>query len=165
MIPRSDQLLSLIQFNVFRAMILNFQLIGLDLEYICDDDSISPFGTILPDRGCTSLPPSLRPTSLQRAVIHHPWIDFFPVHEVRDNLIRAGNSYDDEELCIDLMGFCNAPSEKTGLIVWGEPWNCTSWEVTSEFAQKWGWVVRGCTDLIASTNYWRAQRGENPILF
>lgn len=38
---------------------------------------------------------------------------------MRDNLFRAGDSYDDLELCADLVGFFNAPVARTGLIVWG----------------------------------------------
>ncbi|KFZ19697.1 hypothetical protein V501_00559 [Pseudogymnoascus sp. VKM F-4519 (FW-2642)] len=161
----NDQLLPLIQFNVFRAMLTNIRLLGLTLERICDEDYVSPFNGSQPDQVDISfLPSSLRPTSLQRRVAHHPWLDFFPFPTVRDNLIRAGDTFDDEQLCIDLMGFCNAPSEKTGLIIWGEPWNPQGWEVTESFVRNWAWVITGCTELMVSTNHWRAQRGDK-LLF
>ena len=163
--PLNDQLLPLIQFNMFRAMLANIRLLGLTLERICDEDYVSPFNRLQPEQTVISfLPSSLRPTPLQRSVAHHPWLDFFPFPTVRDNLIRAGDTFDDEQLCIDLMGFCNAPSEKTGLIIWGEPWNPRGWEVTESFVRKWAWVITGCTELMVSTNHWRAQRGEK-LLF
>ena len=164
--PMNDQLLPLIQFNVFRAMLANVSLLGLTLERICDEDYVSPFCGLQQDQGSISfLPSSLRPTLLQRTAAHHPWLDFFPFPAVRDNLIRAGDAYDDEQLCIDLMGFCNAPSEKTGLLIWGEPWNPRGWEVTESFVRKWAWVITGCIELMESTNYWRAQRGEKRLFY
>jgi hypothetical protein len=50
---------------------------------------------------------------------------------MRDNILRAGDSYDDLELCADLVGFFNAPVARTGLIVWGEPWDPMAWEARS----------------------------------
>ena len=50
---------------------------------------------------------------------------------MRDNLLRAGNSYDDLELCADLVGF--SPTTRTGLIVWREPWGLEGWGFTQLF--------------------------------
>ncbi|KAG4443586.1 hypothetical protein IFR05_000963 [Cadophora sp. M221] len=162
--PTNDQLLPLIQFNAFRALLANVRLLGLRLERICDDDYVSPFNQVKPDKAVlSSLPSSLHPTSLQRMVVHHPWLDFFPFPVVRDNLIRAGDTFDDDQLCVDLIGFCTAPSEKTGLIIWGEPWSPQGWEVSESFVRNWAWVISGCSDLMVSTNYWRVQRGEKPL--
>ncbi len=80
-------------------------------------------------------------------------------------MLLAGGSYDEYELCNDLVDFCDVPNEKTGLIVWGEPWDPSGWEMSESFLSRWRWVVNGCVGLLASTNYWRAQRGESELVF
>ncbi|KAJ5641802.1 hypothetical protein N7490_005802 [Penicillium lividum] len=171
--PTADHLLTLTKVNVFRAFGHNMRLIGSDLDEMGDDDAISIFNTGLPSpesQGSSptnsenELPVSLRPTKLQRTVPHHPWLDFFPIPKMRDNLIQAGQEWDDEELCIDIMGFwSNGASEEAGLLVWGDPWDVQNWEFTESFLKKWQWVVRGCPELMNSTNAWRAKRGEKLI--
>ncbi|EON64780.1 hypothetical protein W97_04013 [Coniosporium apollinis CBS 100218] len=162
--PTSDLLLTLIQVNVFRAMMSNIFTLGMTGE-VMKDDALSPFHTT--NSGClpSSTPPNLRPTMLQCQTPHHPWLDFFPLPVMRDNLLRAGESFDDVQLCIDLVGFCGAPTGRAGLIVWGEPWDPYSWEVTEGFVKNWGWIVRDCPELFESTNFWRARRGEERLLF
>ncbi|PIG87879.1 hypothetical protein AARAC_000841 [Aspergillus arachidicola] len=54
-------------------------------------------------------------------------------------------------------------AERKGLIVWGEPHHTRSWEATPRFLAKWSWAVKGCDDLIESTNHWRMLRGEKPL--
>ena len=49
------------------------------------------------------------------------------------------------------------------LIVWGEPWDTSGWEVTPGFVRKWTWALKGCEELIETSNRWRAARGEDPI--
>lgn len=130
------------------------------------DDALSPFTTQGPgvagDGRDGSLPPSLRPTTLQKTHTHHPWLDFFPIPKIRDNLLRAGESFDDEALCVDIMGFWDSSptSSNCTLLVWGEPTDPGSWEVTEDFLRRWPWVIRGCPELLQSTNYWRRKRGE-----
>jgi hypothetical protein len=83
---------------------------------------------------------------------------------MRDNLLRAGNEWDDEELCIDIMGFWDGNvGDSHGLVVWGDPSDPRNWEVQPGFVKKWGWVIRGCDEIIYSTNRWRAKRGEQPL--
>lgn len=162
--PRADLLLTLIQFNVFRALFSNSIAIGFTLDWLTGD-AISPFfrdKTIVHDRSC---PASLRSTTLQRQVSHHPYIDLFPFPALRDNLFCQGEDFDDDDLCHDLVEVCHAPSERSGLIVWSNPWDPTSWEVTIEFIDKWPWMLRGCQELLLSTNYWRGKRGEEEIHF
>jgi hypothetical protein len=132
------------------------------------DDAISPFNLVKsPEEslslGNAEMPPSLRPTKVQRTVPHHPWLDFFPLPKMRDNLIQAGDDWDDDDLCHDIMGFWNSSAGNAGLLVWGEPWDVKNWELTEAFLKKWQWVVRGCPELMNSTNAWRAKRGERLI--
>jgi hypothetical protein len=160
--PRADHLLTLIQFNVFRALLSNTNTLGFTLEWL-HEDAISPFTTTNPERLDTSCPQSLRPTSLQRTIPHHPWLDLFPIPTMRDNILRAGDSFDDTELCMDLVEFWSSPGERSGLVVWGDPWDPRNWEVSEEFLRKWAWIIRGCQELFQSTNSWRMKRGEKKL--
>ncbi|KAE8353484.1 hypothetical protein BDV28DRAFT_157027 [Aspergillus coremiiformis] len=163
--PTSDHLLTLSRVNVFRAFATIMSILGMypHKEWM-HDDAISPFTTLHPGYvSPTSLPPALRPTAVQQSIPHHPWLDFFPHPRMRDNLIRAGDAFDDEQLCIDIMGFWDVSTESCGLLVWGDPQDPESWEVSEEFIRKWPWVLWGCGDLLVSTNRWRAMRGEKLI--
>ncbi|KAK9244395.1 hypothetical protein V1506DRAFT_476728, partial [Lipomyces tetrasporus] len=108
------------------------------------------FSTMNP--GCLDhcLLPSLHPTVLERTIPHHPWLDIFPIPTMRDNLVSAGDSFDDVQLSIAIGGF----------IVCGAPWDPYGWEVMEGCVKNWDWVVKGCHEILESTNYWRAQRGE-----
>jgi hypothetical protein len=161
--PRVDQLLTLIQFNVFRALLSNTNTMGFGFAWLEDEDALSPF--LLPRPTELSTPASLLPTALQRTIPHHPWIDLFPFPHMRDNLLlaEARGGYDEWGLCNDLVDFCNVPAEKTGLIVWTEPWDPSGWEVSEAFLQNWPWVLSGCRELMVSTNFWRERRGEETL--
>jgi hypothetical protein len=161
---------SLSQFNFIKALFANIEVFGLSDEEM-DDEALSPFNKLLgpfpiqPEIAKArfdNLPTSLRPTELQHATPHHPWIDLLPMPAMRDNILRQDvNSFDEEELCHAMRG--QAPEHNAGLLVWRDPWDPTGWEVTEEFIKSWGWVVVGCMDLIHSTNTWRARRGEKPL--
>ncbi|KAL5334494.1 hypothetical protein BJX70DRAFT_378211 [Aspergillus crustosus] len=162
--PSTDHLLTLCKVNVFRAFMNNMLTLGMSPgpEWM-DDEALSPFSTSLP--GYTTndqLPVSLRPTTLQRNTLHHPWVDFFPFPRIRDNLILAGD-FDDQPLCLDIMGFWEVKDESCGMLVWGDPTDPRNWEVSENFLRRWPWVVAGCPDLLQSTNRWRSSRGEKMI--
>ncbi|WQF89830.1 hypothetical protein CDEST_14844 [Colletotrichum destructivum] len=160
--PSVDMLLSLIQFNTTRALIINARVMGITSELMAPD-SRSRF--VIGNSNATAhdlIPKSLEPTQLQLTVIHHPWIDILPFPEVRDNILRHDeNMYDKRELCRDLRGFQSVTQGRGGLIVWTDPWDPKGWEVTEAFASKWPWVIRDCHELLESTTYWRAVRGES----
>lgn len=131
-----------------------------------NDDALSPFNSASIFQNFTlAIPLSLHPTELQCQIPHHPWIDLLPIPRMRDNLLRAGDSYDDIELCGDLVGFFNSPIARTGMVIWGDPWDVDGWEVTEPFLERWGWTIRGCGRLFESTNRWREKRGERPLRF
>ncbi|KAL4877355.1 hypothetical protein BJY04DRAFT_209959 [Aspergillus karnatakaensis] len=171
--PRTDLLLHLMQFNFMKALVQNMAVLGLSSEQMVEDDAISPFNLSGPwhaDRDYhnhrdfdASLPPCLRATIVQRTVPHHPWLDLLPIPQMRDNLILAGESYDELQLCLDMKGHGRVHADQTGIIVWSDPWVAAGWEVTESFARSWGWVLRGCEELGRSTDYWRAQRNERPL--
>ena len=57
-----------------------------------------------------------------------------------------------------------AITDELGLISWSDPWDVNGWEFTPKFARKWGFLLRGCVDVIEATNRWREQRGEEPLI-
>ncbi|GAD99901.1 hypothetical protein SS1G_12936 [Paecilomyces variotii No. 5] len=161
--PSADMLLSLTQYNVFRAILRNMVVLGLDMEDM-KDDVTSIFNSANYSDSTLQLPPILLPTVLQRTIPHHPWIDPFPHPSIRDALLIADGTYDDVELCNDLIGQCgDGGTGQVGIIIWGDPWDAYAWEMTEEFARKWFWIFSGCRELLVATNYWRAQRGERKL--
>lgn len=91
-----------------------------------------------------------------------------------DNLgtlnVHCHNSYErpvlTQRLCA-LGGFFNSSNStpQNGLIIWGDPWDPAGWEITPQYLQRWAWTIDGCTELLASTNYWRQRRGEKLLRF
>jgi hypothetical protein len=167
--PNTDNLLTLVQFNVFRALASNDSALGFNMEWM-SCDAVSPFNTMNQEDFGISLgqsPPALRPTALQRVIPHHPWLDLFPFPTMRNNILRMGEDFDDSELCFDLAEFCMMASddERAGLVVWGDPSDPSNWEVSEGFLKKWAWVIRGCREVFASTNHWRQKRGEKRLFF
>lgn len=169
--PHTDMLLGLTRLNILRALNTNIDVLGYDGADLLNNDAQSPFsmtGPTAADRESreTLLPTALRPTHIQRTVPHHPWLDLFPIPRMRDIMILADDSYDDERLCHDMLGdrFSRLDREgKAGLIVWKDPWDPTGWEVTPTYMHFWGWTIQGCWDLFSSTNAWRAKRGEKAL--
>lgn len=161
--PSSDMLLSLTQFNVLRAMVYNMACLGLTIDMVKQAERISPFNHS--SAALFTLPHSLQPTNLQRTLIHHPWVDPFPIPSFRNALLEHEDEYSDTELCNDLVGRCESDGNgQVGIITWGEPWDPCGWEMTEGFARKWFWLFGQCTELLESTDYWRSLR-EEPALF
>jgi hypothetical protein len=165
---------SLIRLNAVNAVSKNALHIGIPLEGLCCDDVMSPwsiktFGPLESTATSlvkTSVPESLHPTKLQTEVEHHPWVDLLPVPQLRDNMLRAYTSgiIDEDELCIDILGLTSSQGlDDAYLIVWGESHEASSWEVSVGFLKKWGWLLKGCPELVESTNKWRLQRGESTL--
>ncbi|KAH6699086.1 hypothetical protein BKA61DRAFT_621962 [Leptodontidium sp. MPI-SDFR-AT-0119] len=162
--PRTDMLVSLVQFNTTRALVMNARIMGVTSEFMTPDARSRLASEGIEVQAHNSLPLSLKPTHLQLTKSHHPWIDILPFPEIRDNLLRRDeNSYDKKELCRDLRGFQMVADGYGGMVAWRDPWNLQGWEVTKAFASKWPWVVKDCHELLVSTNRWRAIRGESEI--
>ncbi|KAG8353100.1 hypothetical protein FVEN_g8771 [Fusarium venenatum] len=162
---------SLIRLNAVNAVSNNALHIGIPLEGLCCDDVTSPwsiqtFGPLESTTTPLSCPESLYPTKLQTEIEHHPWVDLLPIPQLRDNMLRAytGGIIDEDELCFDILGVtCSQGLDDAYLIVWGESHNAASWEVSVGFLKKWGWLLKGCPELVESTNRWRQQRGESTL--
>jgi len=140
--PNLDHLLVVVKFNVFRALISNSETLGFAITETIDDDALSPFAETCNTLSSQiqRLPLALHPTRLQCEIPHHPWIDLLPAPKMRDNVISAGVAFDDmeESFCGDLIGFHNTPNENTGMIIWGEPYDISKWEVTEGFCSAGG---------------------------
>lgn len=171
----SDYLISLVYYNVYRALIFNIGLLGLDFNLMYSDDYPSPFLPLSQSANSKicRLPPALQPTELQKTIAHHPAWDIIPDPDVRDNILRYGeDNLDDRELCNDMVGDGSHgdsgdvdTQNKNGIIIWGEPWDIGGWEVTVAFARKWPILLRNAPRIQASTNKWRIRRGEDPLDF
>jgi hypothetical protein len=162
--PRTETLLSLVQFNITRALVTNAKTLGLTTRRMSRQARSRFASTGVEATFIESLPPSLQPTIFQLTIPHHPWIDLLPVPELRNNLLRrSSDSYDAAQLCRDMRGFQQVAHGRGGVTVWGQSWDPHGWEVSPDFAQKWPWVVQGCQSLLESTNHWRGTRGEPPL--
>ena len=172
----ADPLLTLTTYNVVRGLIINLIILGAKDPQWCEMNH-----AFKPKPG-QKLPPGLMPTRLQ-GEMHPAWIDMFPCPKVRDNMISRQGQFDEDQLCADLVGelcgpekiedwvACDSITEaesrlargRPGVILWSDPWDVRGWELTPEFLRKWSWVLEGCTEIIESTNRWRASRDEGPI--
>ncbi|KAM5366405.1 hypothetical protein ACJZ2D_010515 [Fusarium nematophilum] len=162
--PQPWYLSTLIQVNVFNALVQNGFALGFS-DCWQRKGAISPFSIIGPGQSCDSYPPCLRPTALQRTVPHHPWIDLFPIPQMRDHILLSFHHLDMDELCGDLLDVKPGLDGKPSLVVWRDPWDLRGWEASALFLRKWGWMLGGCRDILQATNYWRQKRGEDRILF
>lgn len=160
-LPTSDTLLTIVSLNVFRAFATNAQLLGYSYAMLADDDSMSPF----PSGGASRSPvESFRPTAIQATIPHHPVYDVFPDPKLREAIILSNGGDDAVDMCWDLIGMPSLSNGMpSGLLVWGESHLIESWEVSEEFAVRNKALLRDCVELIASTNRWRAIRGEEPL--
>ncbi|KAJ5220627.1 uncharacterized protein N7469_009514 [Penicillium citrinum] len=161
--PNKDHLISLSRLNVHRAINENIAAIGMTPAWMNSDDAISIFNIAQPSFSVESIPSCLKPTFIQLHIPHHPWLDFFPFPRMRDRMILAEDTFDDDDLCHDLMAFWDTRNTAATLLVWGNSWDAQNWEVTENFARKWKWLLPDSPELLASTNNWRRSRGERPL--
>lgn len=75
---------------------------------------------------------------------------------MRDN---AADSFDDAKRCTDLMEFTCKYTDKVYIVVWAELCDPQGWEIPKSFLQEWDSTIRGCPELLQSSNYWRAKCG------
>ncbi|KAH6719541.1 hypothetical protein BKA61DRAFT_511638 [Leptodontidium sp. MPI-SDFR-AT-0119] len=169
--PRPERLINVLQLNVFNALARNAAALGLGMLWlVCD--AVSPFGQNGPCLAGASdsalIPQNLCPTSCQISALHHPWVDVLPWPDLRDKILflAANELIDEDELWYDMVEFDASRScHDASLIVWGEPWDPRGWEVNTGFLHKWGWLLKGCSDILEATNYWRHKRGERQLTF
>ena len=167
-ISPDHKLLILVQYNVLRATLTSMAMLGMlhlvpaecGMAAALAADSLFPVPS--------SLPPCFEPTRLQRATDHGYWIDIIPLPAIRDNILRNMDSVSQAELCYDLVGGLYHGVDEVrsrGLVVWSDPWQAEGWEVSEGFVAKWGFLLKGCRDLLQASNTWRRLRGEEPMVF
>ncbi|KZL67818.1 hypothetical protein CT0861_11374 [Colletotrichum tofieldiae] len=162
-----DHLITLLQFNVLRALAVNRTLISGILVTPLDCNEEVTHVISYPSKP-ELLPPTLLPTASQQMVPHDDWIDMFPCPKARDRLIRAAGTFDEDELWADCIGglyegFPDDEVERRGIIAWSPPWDITGWEMSEGFLRKWGWLFDGLPEVLEATNRWRIERGEEPF--
>ncbi|KAL6890043.1 hypothetical protein GGI43DRAFT_416238 [Trichoderma evansii] len=170
--PDPRQLIDVLRFNVFYALVHNAKVLGFNDDWL-KYDAISPFGAMQVNLAnpliAANCPPNMKPTMLQTMVEHHPWIDLLPCPHMRDNFLKlvcdkGEDAVDEDGLCVDIVDGASARRpEDVCIITWGEPWKLSDWEVTESFMKKWAWLLEGCTELLESTNRWRKKRGLHDI--
>ncbi|KAF4967686.1 hypothetical protein F66182_17906, partial [Fusarium sp. NRRL 66182] len=105
----TDYLLTLVHFNVFRALLTNMSILSLPCLFSCEEPKTTIASLSAPLLETTRLPgkaipETLMPTPLQRSIPHEAWIDIFPLPALRDNLIRLRGTIDECDLCDDVLG-------------------------------------------------------------
>ncbi|KAI8716844.1 hypothetical protein NCS52_00978900 [Fusarium sp. LHS14.1] len=169
--PSVCDLPGLTRLNTFDALARNALMLQIPLEYLETDDYSSIFNRLGPQSSGNqpAFPAYLAPTQLQKSVPHHSWVDLFPIPGMRDNIllgIEAGEYDEDllcDTLCCDLLDF--DANTKASLVVWGEAWDAGAWEFSPEFFKRWGMLLRGCPEVLETTNHWRQKRGEMKISY
>ncbi len=159
------ELFVLIQHNALRGAMANMSIL-LHLNGRPFEGWVDFYTEDLPTPS-DNAPPSLQPTSLQKTVSHESWVDIIPYPVMRDNILKDQGNLDTDALCDDFLGgMYDGLSEvqSRGMILWGEPWSEDGWEVSDGFARKWSFLLKGCGDLIESTNSWREARGEERLV-
>jgi Domain of unknown function (DUF3425) len=170
-LPTDQKLLTLLHFNLVRALTQNVCILSLNPDDMSSDLE-SPFTSTESRIRFEALPETLRPTELQRIIPHHPEIDVFPFPKWRDNMLRRGWTQPGDDFCMDMLygvesdvaSSGSGMTGRTGLIAWGEPWLKESWEVEEGFVRKYRDSFGSCDELLESTNKWRASRGEEPLV-
>lgn len=100
-----------------------------------------------------NLPPHIAPTLQQQLVPHKPYVDMLPWPSLRDRMLISSVAINEAEFVTDLYS----------LRVWGSiPWEPAGWEIRPEFARKWWFLMDD--SIISTTNFWRGQRGEEPLV-
>lgn len=160
---RFDLLACLINRNFHAAASSNARHLGISQSAVHSTSlTLTPTQHANSSAGLT-----LQPVTLQHQILHDPIIDILPHARLRHNIMMAiaASRIDAKLLCDDLRCsgglICIQGSwQRCGLVLWGSPQDSQSWEISAGFMYRWGHFLQGCEDLLASTNVWRAQRGE-----
>lgn len=80
---------------------------------------------------CSGIPKQLKPTDLQRAVIHPEWLDRFPFAHMRDAWIVSMDTLDEEAFLEDLLGTVSF-AVKHGY----HSYDPLGWVITKQFKEK-----------------------------
>jgi len=161
---------NIIAYNVHRAFVINLEIMGFDHKSICDEHTISPFVKMIgapkesDNLNLSTYPKDLLPTVEQQTTSHHPFWDCFPNPEFRQMVMGLKGQFNHWQLIADLTGASkDVTNTSNAVILWGEPYMQSSWEITEIFFKKYPVLAVRCKTLIQSSNYWRESRGEPPL--
>lgn len=164
-----DELARIINRNFLQAAVQNAQQLGLNLQALQQG---SPVKT--PRTANRQIPPSLVPVEAQYLVAHDPIIDILPHARLRYNILHgiATGQVNAAEFSQRLRtsGSLEQVSgnwQRRGVVVWTDPHQTSSWELSEPFVRRWYFLLNNCEDLLAGTNAWRGRRGERlfPLQF
>lgn len=106
--PNVDFLLSLVQFNTYRAFLDNKMTLSQSVQSVVPGQGVMEYDTAFPGVfhivPTARIPSSLALTKIQMENLHAPWIDLIPFRHMRDILIQEQCNYDHISLIIDLVG-------------------------------------------------------------
>lgn len=115
------------------------------------DESVDNIGTPI-----FKLPAPLIPTLQQQLIPHKSYVDMLPWCSLRDRILESQATMNELEFVADMCS--------NDIKVWGRiPYDTTGWEIGPGFAKKWWFLID--ENMIRTTNFWRAQRGEADLPF
>jgi hypothetical protein len=126
-LPVDQRLFVLAHHNALRAIVTNITILSLEHLLVGECTGVQHGGMQL-FAAPETVPESLMPTTLQRTVPHESWIDLIPSPRMRDNTIMLSGTFDECDLCADLVGGIHAGSsndyvENNGMLAWSDPWH------------------------------------------
>ncbi|KAH7328004.1 hypothetical protein B0I35DRAFT_6196 [Stachybotrys elegans] len=130
-------------------------------------DAPSPFvGGPTPE--IEKLPLTLRPTTAQLLIPHHPLLDLIPWAPARDKLINLLSLPDEARPPtaagpMALVNFAyDLEDNAEGVRIYGsDPFDASSWEVGQVLFERWWFIFD--RDIIDTSNRWRRMRGAPPL--
>ncbi|KAM3419380.1 hypothetical protein BST61_g5310 [Cercospora zeina] len=156
-----DDLARLINRNFYAAAYSNARSLGIK------QSSMQRAEIGMTAKAAQVVPKTLTPITAQYQVAHDYLIDILPHARLRYNILRATTMSQidaallcDELRCSGALEHIGGSWQRCGLIVWGDADQMHSWEISAGFMQRWAFLLKGCEDLVAVTNSWRAQRVE-----
>jgi hypothetical protein len=82
-----------------------------------------------------------------------------------EKLIESGPlSKADEALFVSIGCSNKFAARELDIVAWYNPWLTSGWEITEAFARKWGFLLKGCTDIVFAASQWRERRDEEPLV-
>lgn len=126
-LPSDQKLLTLLYFNLVRALTQNVFTLSLNPDDM-NSDLESPFTFTESRLAFEALPETLRLTELQKTIPHHAELDVFRFPKWRDNMLRRGWTRPKDYYCTgvlygvesDVISRDSGLNGRTGLIAWGE---------------------------------------------
>lgn len=164
-----DELARIINRNFMQAAVQNAQHLGVNLQALQQGALVKT-----PRTANRQIPQALIPVEAQFQIAHDPIIDILPHARLRYNILHgiATGQVNAAEFSQRLrtsgsLEQVNGNWQRRGMVVWTDPHQTGSWELSEPFVRRWCFLLNNCEDLLAATNVWRGRRGERlfPLQF